>query len=167
MFVNARAIIEREGKEGTEILLQIRNKVNERKALEIPGGRIEEYESIIQALKREVYEETGLKVTQIKDNPQAKQHRTEQVSIEGVQPYFVYQTTKGPVDSVGFIFRVEVEDRKTSVNDESFGHRWVKQSELKERLESNPDDFDWLSKGILDYYYAILEKEARLEQETL
>jgi 8-oxo-dGTP pyrophosphatase MutT (NUDIX family) len=47
MYVNARAIIERETSSGTMILIQVRNKPYEGgKWLELPGGRVEEFESL-------------------------------------------------------------------------------------------------------------------------
>ena len=65
MFVNARAIIEREISAGIEIVVQTRSKPHERKTTELPGGRVEEFESLVSALKREVQEETGLTLTHI------------------------------------------------------------------------------------------------------
>lgn len=68
MYVNARAIIERETTAGLEIVLQIRNKPQyDERSLELPGGRLEEYESFLDALTREVHEETGLAVTYIEE----------------------------------------------------------------------------------------------------
>jgi len=47
-----------------KILVQVRNKPYEGgKWLELPGGRVEEFESLVTALRREVREETGLEVT--------------------------------------------------------------------------------------------------------
>lgn len=51
IYINARAIIERQTESGVEIIIQSRSRphrgINE---LELPGGRIEEYESWVDAL---------------------------------------------------------------------------------------------------------------------
>jgi 8-oxo-dGTP pyrophosphatase MutT (NUDIX family) len=65
MYVNARAIIERETEAGTEILLQVATRQGLAPSLEFPGGRLEEFEPILSALAREVQEETGLTLTRI------------------------------------------------------------------------------------------------------
>ena len=66
MYVNVRAIIEQEIDGVTMIVIQVRNKLYEGgKWLELPGGRVEEFESFANALKREVMEETGLVISRI------------------------------------------------------------------------------------------------------
>jgi 8-oxo-dGTP diphosphatase len=154
MFVNARAIIERNTNIGKEVLLQVINKPNEPKALEFPGGRLEEFESIKEALLREVFEETGLKVKTILHDTTRRVYTRKNASIEGLNPFFVYQTIKGPVDSIGFIFRCSLEENQFSQNEESYGHQWVPIKDIETRFRDNPEVFDWLTQGIIDYYLA-------------
>ncbi|GGS32036.1 NUDIX domain-containing protein [Deinococcus knuensis] len=62
-YVNARAVIERSGPHGREVLLQRRVKPGQPRRLEFPGGQLDPFEGITDALAREVREETGLTVT--------------------------------------------------------------------------------------------------------
>lgn len=48
--------------EKEEVLLQQRNKAPERGYWSIPGGKVEMFETLEQAIKREVEEETGTKI---------------------------------------------------------------------------------------------------------
>jgi 8-oxo-dGTP diphosphatase len=153
MFVNARAIIERKIDLETEILLQVRDKPNEPKGYELPGGRLEEFESIESALYREVFEETGLKVKGICDPLNHRVYSNNEISIEGLTPLFVYQTLKGPVDSIGFIFRCKVEEGELTKNDESYGHRWMSIEAVEDLFRNTPTKFDFLTQGLLDYYF--------------
>ncbi|MEE9406396.1 MAG: NUDIX hydrolase, partial [Candidatus Aenigmarchaeota archaeon] len=73
IFATVGAIIEREKDGETEIVLQVREKrgCEESKkryngCFELPGGHIDEGEDLLEALKREVKEECGLDVTEIK-----------------------------------------------------------------------------------------------------
>lgn len=62
------AIIEKTIDETKYILIQERQKEDESTdngMLEIPAGKIREYENIFQTLRREVMEETGLTITKI------------------------------------------------------------------------------------------------------
>ncbi|WP_261796061.1 NUDIX hydrolase [Numidum massiliense] len=54
------------------------------------------------ALHREVFEETGLKVTEILHETNRHVYTYNHTAIEGLTPFFVYQTMEGPVDSIGF-----------------------------------------------------------------
>ncbi|GGJ77114.1 NUDIX domain-containing protein [Deinococcus aquiradiocola] len=149
-YVNARAIIERLHEGRTQVLLQRRQKPPER--WEFPGGQFDPFEGILAALAREVQEETGLSVTRVLDDPGRHVTDSDEASVECLKPAFVYQTTRGPVDSVGFYFRVEAQGTLTTHGDEAGGHTWVDRRALPARLAGTPEDFDWLTRAALGAY---------------
>lgn len=150
-YVNARAIIEREGRGGHEVLLQIRNKPGEAKKLEFPGGRLEAFESIPDALRREICEETGLTVTRFLSPLHETRGSAPEGDAECLHPSFVYQTLRGPVDSIGFFFRVQAEGKLTGQGDQAERHEWISLHDLRQRFEQRPDDFNWLTRGALTH----------------
>ncbi|HWI63253.1 MAG TPA: NUDIX domain-containing protein [Symbiobacteriaceae bacterium] len=156
MYVNSRAIIERETAGGTEILLQVRDRPNEPQQLELPGGQIEEYESILGALAREVKEETGLTVTAILDETDQTVWSDGLVTVECLRPFCAYQTTQGPIDSIGFYFRVHAEGDLLHRGDGSYGHRWVPVRDLAAQVAAAPGQFSWLTNGVLQHYFRVV-----------
>ena len=106
MFVNARAVLWREGVDGIEYLVQTRDRPGQPQCLEFPGGTVEAHESLIEALKREVREETGLEVVEIEG--QAVRHEGGASTVECVEPFAAYQTTEG-LNGMGVYFRCRAE----------------------------------------------------------
>lgn len=159
MYVNARAIIERTTAAGLEILLQIRDRPGEPQKWELPGGRLEQYESSLDALRREVHEETGLIVTEVlgETNRVVWRAHGEQAELECLQPFFVYQTLQGPVDTLGAYFRCHATGELTGSGDGATGHRWVSVMHLRQSFVNDPAAFDWLSQAAIDYYLRWLE----------
>lgn len=152
-YVNARAFIERCINGTTEIVIQTRNKKNEQ-ALELPGGRLELYEPILEALKREVFEETGLTVVAV----EGSETRTDTCGInphfevECLRPFAVYQTVRGPVDSTGYYFRCTAEGELLGAGDETTGIRWISVDELAALMADDPLQFSDVDRaGILFY----------------
>ncbi|RJF73234.1 NUDIX hydrolase [Deinococcus cavernae] len=151
-YVNARAIIERPGAAGREVLLQQRQKPGEARLLEFPGGQLELFEGMTDALKREVREETGLTVTGFLDALNETRRSTRQAEVQCLTPSFVYQTLRGPVDSVGFFFRVTAEGELTRQGDHAGNHQWIALDDLRQRFDATPEHFDWLTQGALAQY---------------
>ena len=72
------AIIERKREGEVEVLVQTRWKPGKDSkysgTLEIPAGTIELHENVYDALRREVYEETGLRVIGFRPDVQTRMH---------------------------------------------------------------------------------------------
>ncbi len=153
MHVNARAIIERQGPSGIEIVLQVRNKpIEGRIWIELPGGRVEEFEGLLDALRREVLEETGLEVTTIEGEAQRLVGSTESTEVECLQPFAAYQTLHGPVDSMGVFFRCQAQGELLHSGDDAEGACWTPVMQAAAWLLERPDDFSWIDQAALRYY---------------
>lgn len=152
IYVNARAIIERETEGGTEIVIQTRSTAHRGiKALELPGGRIEDYESWLDALKREVLEETGLHVTSIRGAETRIEARRSDARIECLQPFAIFQTLEGPIDAMGVYFRCSATGTLLQAGDNSENIRWVPVQKVAEQVRADPDLFSLDLAGIVYY----------------
>jgi 8-oxo-dGTP diphosphatase len=153
-LVNSRAIIERTVNGTIEIVVQTRNKPNGPHRIELPGGRIEQYESLLKALIREVKEETGLDVVEI----EGEDTRIDTVGIdpnfevECIKPFGAYQTIKGPFDSVGVYFRCKVHGELLKSGDETKNPRWVTVDELRRLMSDDPLQFSDVDRAGILYY---------------
>jgi len=152
VYVNARAIIEQESGEETEVLLQVAARPGSPPSLELPGGRLEEFESILDALCREVFEETGLRVSHILGPTNQTLTEGADVAVECLTPFCVYQTVRGPIDSIGCFFRCQAEGELLQKGDGAYGHRWVRVSDLELKFGRAPEQFHWLTQGALLFY---------------
>jgi len=153
MYVNARAIVEKQAVNGTMILIQTRNKPYEgRKCLELPGGRVEEFESLINALRREIREETGLEVTFINGEDTRLETGSTDGNVECLHPFAVYQTLKGPVDSMGIYFLCQAEGELLAVGDETEEIQWMPVEQVGQWVKMDPEKFDWVDRAGLMFY---------------
>lgn len=94
------AIIEKVIDDKKYILVQTRQKRDGGETnglLEIPAGKIREYEDIFSALRREVWEETGLTVTRIQGEESAVSTEAAGIKTVSVTPYCTTQNLSGPI----------------------------------------------------------------------
>ncbi|KKT57758.1 MAG: Phosphohydrolase [Candidatus Amesbacteria bacterium GW2011_GWA1_44_24] len=134
------AIIERLGDSGEkEIIVQTRSKESDPKfsgTLEIPGGKFRAGESIYQTVRREVLEESGLEITLVGGEDETLHTSSHDMSSDIFHPFCVTQSPEGPF--VGFIFRCTATGTPASETNETKGCHWIKVSELKTVIETNP-----------------------------
>jgi len=157
IYVNSRAIIERDTSNGIEIIVQLRTKPGQL-CYEFPGGRINTYESFFEAVIREVKEETGLDVVSIagRDNcVLTKGINT--FEMECFQPYAVYQTLQGPVDSMGVYFRCKAEGELLDAGDDTKDIKWVPAEYLRDMIEEK-GMFSDIDRAAALYYLKDIEK---------
>lgn len=159
IYLNARAIIEKI--ENNERLVLIQKRVSDG-TFEFPGGCMEQGQSIIDAFRREILEETGLTVTKIY-GLETYVHCKEQ-DVESIKPYLVSQYLQGWTNSsgernksVGIYFRCEVEGIPLEKGDNSAEIQWVKLEKLRVLLDE-PNMFPGMDRGAAELYLSEFRK---------
>jgi len=152
IYVNVRAIIVKETPSGEEVLIQRRVKDQEkRRPFELPGGRIEQFESLLDCLKRELKEETGLDIEDILDPIDLVETVAKDgFRVECMRPFAVYQTINGPVDSMGVYFRCKAKGCLLEKGDETDMIGWVSLERLRSLVEQ--DEFSGVDKAGVEFY---------------
>ena len=137
IHVNVRGLLVREVENEKQLIIQLRKKDGHRDVYELPGGRINEYESIADGLKREIFEETGLMVKSICGEQDAITTKGNSFTMECIKPFSAYQTVEGPVDSFGIHFICEVEGELSAAGDETADIHWAGKNEIQELIEGH------------------------------
>jgi 8-oxo-dGTP pyrophosphatase MutT (NUDIX family) len=108
------AIVEREHDGEIEVLIQTRWKPDRDPVysgtLEIPAGGIRSYENIYEAARREVEEETGLRVTSFYPDIQTQTYAPRDDDCFAFVPFCCQQQLKGGIPRLGIVFVCRVED---------------------------------------------------------
>lgn len=151
------AIIEKDINGVKHILIQKRQKNNsENGMLEIPAGKIRDFESIFQALRREVQEETGLKITNIVGED-CQNIKTGLYSTIDFAPFCVTQNLSGGYSLILFTFICSGEGELYEKSDESSDIKWIAVDEIKILLDKHPDRFFPMHVNALKKYFEKLE----------
>ena len=128
IHVNVRGFIVRKWEKELQVVIQLRKREGEPEVYELPGGRINEFEKITDGLRREVMEETGLKLTTIYNEADAiitsGNGTKAYFAVECIKPFAAYQTIQGPVDSFGIYFICEAEGELLTKGDDTDHVHW-------------------------------------------
>ena len=139
----AGGIIERNIDGEIYILLQERDKGNnlEEGLVEIPAGKIREFENIYDCLRREIYEETGLEVTYIQGEDEAVITQHKGYKVLNYTPFACAQNVKGEYPIMVQVFICRASGKELSESDESRNIRWVSLDDLRKMLRDNESSF--------------------------
>ncbi len=151
----AGAIIEKNIDGEMYILLQTRFKRDggeTNNKLELPAGKIREYENIFEALRREVYEETGLTVTEIIGENSLTCGQIDEVNIVSFEPFCVTQNMSGAYSILLLTFICRAEGDLYESTDETQNIKWVKVDEVKRMIENEPQEFFFMHVNALKKY---------------
>lgn len=164
MFVNARAVLYRPAEDGSEYLVQTRDRPGQRPCLEFPGGTVETYEPLLEALAREVREETGLRVVEIEGRDTrvvaeapAVRDDVSPAQVECLRPFAAYQTTAG-FNGMGLYFRCRAEGELLDRGDGSRDLRWVPGKTLRAWLAEDSSRFNAITAAVI----MLLDQEGAL-----
>lgn len=136
------AIIERIEQGKTQILFQIREKIDDPKysgRYEIPGGKLRAFEDIYQTLKREVKEECGLELTFIQDENKRLDFKNQTDTSTLIEPFCVTQMQQGPF--IGIIFLCQATGTPSSKTRESRDSKWFDLEDVRKIINDTPQKF--------------------------
>lgn len=152
------AIIERTIEGEKHILIQTRQKPDGDETngkLELPAGKIREYEDVFSALRREVWEETGLRVTKIQGESSAVSLRTGDVTTVSFIPYCTTQNLSGAYSIILHTFLCEAEGELIVRTEEAEDIHWVKVCEIRELVDKQPERFFFMHLYALKKYLGL------------
>ena len=107
--------------------------------LEIPAGKIREYENIFDALRREVWEETGLHLTQIQGEENSHSLNIVGNQTISISPFCITQNLSGAYSLLLHTFLCTAEGALLEQTDETTNIRWMERNTLKKIVDNSPE----------------------------
>lgn len=120
------------------ILMQNRCKqdaMSEYGLLEIPAGKIRQFENIFECLKREIKEETGYTITIIEGELESAIDDLEDYKVLSYTPFCCAQNIEGKYPILVQIFICQVQGECLIESNESKNIRWIPLTKVKEIME--------------------------------
>ena len=126
------------------ILIQERCKEDaglENGLIEIPAGKIREFENIFDCLRREIWEETGLEVVEIEGEKEAVTILQNGYKVINYMPFSCAQNIAGDYPVMVQTFICKVKGKMLHKTNESKNIRWVSLNELSDMLSKHEEGF--------------------------
>ncbi|MFZ5354884.1 MAG: NUDIX hydrolase [Bacillota bacterium] len=157
MIPGVAGIIEKTVNGVKHILIQERFKDDaplEEGQLEIPAGKIREFENIYDCLRREIKEETGLDVVEIQGETESSILESNGYKVLSYAPFASSQNIEGvyPIMVQTFICRVDGDVLANS--SESRAIRWISLNELERLMSEECSKFYPMHVNTLKKYLA-------------
>lgn len=109
--------------------------------LEIPAGKIREFENIYDCLRREIMEETGLTVVKIEGEEDALVFEGEEYRVLSYEPFSSSQNIAGNYPIMVQVFICSVQGNLAKSTNETRHLRWLDLKALEKLLEEQPQSF--------------------------
>ena len=151
------AIIEKAEQGKRYLLIQERNKENggiEHGMTEIPAGKIREYENIFDALRREVLEETGLRLTYIYGEECVVSSKINGYEHISFSPFCVTQNLGGGYSIILHTFLCRAAGDLQIKTNETVNVRWELAETVEAMLFENPQQFYPIHINALRKYFS-------------
>lgn len=137
------------------MLIQTREKEDGQETngmIEIPAGKIREYEDVFSALRREVWEETGLRITRIQGENDVVSNQAGNAATISFEPYCVTQNVSGAYSMILHTFLCEAEGNLLTYTDEAQNIRWEKIPNVKRLIKEEPEKIFFMHLNALKKY---------------
>lgn len=137
-------IIERKINDQDCILIQHRCKADaetEYGLIEIPAGKIREFENIYDCLRREIWEETGLLVEQIEGEASSQMYEANGYKVLHYKPFSCCQNLVGNYPIMVQVFICTAAGEVVNESNESKNLQWVDLTTLGNLLEKDASAF--------------------------
>jgi len=151
-------ILERTVNHTKYILIQERCKPDapqEYGLLEIPTGKVREFENVFACLRREVQEETGLEVIAIQGEKTASISEYDRYKVLNYTPFASAQNLKGEYPILVEIFICKVKGKLKTRTEETQNLKWISLSDLQRLLATQEDHFYPMHITTLKKYIAL------------
>ncbi len=131
------AIIERTENREDYILIQDRLKPSKEGwgYVEIPAGKVREFEDVYSCLRREVWEETSLKINYVEGEENSKVISYDNYEVLSYEPFTCAQNICGDYPVIVQIFICHADEGEMAESIESKNIRWILVEELEELIE--------------------------------